>query len=115
MGSKLRMFWRWALHGFKPTLFLKARCTDMASTASATRLALEMLAAAHDGAAIEVDMSVVESVTGGWALNCFGAVAFVKGEAWVVKYVTVIGARESVLRNIAEAIRQGASMEGAYG
>lgn len=80
--------------------------TDLASRNSAAAVRYNVVSDVSSGNVVVVDLSAVASVSYSYADELFGVLAAIQGWEWFIKNVRLVGAREHVLRVIAEVINR---------
>lgn len=80
--------------------------TDLASRNSAATVRYNVVNAVSSGKVAVIDLSAVASVSYSYADELFGVLAATQGWDWFIKNVRIVGAREPVLRVIAEVINR---------
>lgn len=80
--------------------------TDLASRNSAATVRYNVVSDVSSGNVVVVDLSAVASVSYSYADELFGVLAAIQGWEWFIKNVRLVGAREHVLRVIAEVINR---------
>lgn len=80
--------------------------TDLASRNSAATVRYNVVNAVSSGKVAVIDLSAVVSVSFSYADELFGVLAAIQGWEWFIKNVRLVGAREPVLRVIAEVINR---------
>ena len=80
--------------------------TDLASINTAAEQLDEILKSVARGEIMVIDLSAVLSISGSYADELFGVLAAVTSLDWIHEHVQLVGARESVLRDIASSINR---------
>lgn len=80
--------------------------TDLASRKTAVEKREEILKSVARGEIVVIDLSAVLSISGSYADELFGVLAAVTSLDWIHEHVQLVGARESVLRDIASSINR---------
>lgn len=80
--------------------------TDLASRKTAATVRYNVVKTVSSGYVVIVDLSAVESVSFSYADELFGVLAATQGWEWFIQNVRLVGAKEHLLRVIAEVINR---------
>jgi hypothetical protein len=80
--------------------------TDLASRTTAATVRYNVVGAVSSGNVVVVDLSDVESLSYSYADELFGVLAAIQGWEWLIEKVRIVGAKEHVLRVIAEVVNR---------
>lgn len=80
--------------------------TDLASRRTAATVRYNVVNAVSSGNVVVIDLGAVESLSYSYADELFGVLAALQGWEWLIEKVRLVGAKERVLRVIAEVINR---------
>lgn len=80
--------------------------TDLASRRTAAIVRYNVVSAVSSGNVVSVDLSGIESLSYSYADELFGVLAALQGWDWLIEKIRIVGAKEHVLRVIAEVVNR---------